>query len=236
VKADVREGLGWLIHHPVLRNLAVVSAGMAFCNQIAQATLVLYALEVLDVPEAAFGLFAMTAAVGAVLGAVSAPGLSRRFGRTTVMATAAVVQPFVLLAMALAGNAILAAAVFTIYAGLVGLWNVLSVSLRQQLIPTHIFGRVHGAWRTIVWGALPLGSWLGGLIAAEYGLRAPWVVGAVLFALVSALGISTLRRVGHLTAATAGSPADQPLADQPPAVVADAESPALANTGSSASP
>ena len=60
------------------------------------------------------------------------------------------VQPFTILTMALSGRAVVAGVVFVASAGLIGMWYVLSVSMRQQLIPSHLFGRVHGARRTIV--------------------------------------------------------------------------------------
>jgi hypothetical protein len=44
-------------------------------------------------------------------------------------------------------------------------WNVLTMSLRQALIPEELFGRVQGGYRTLVWGAIPLGALLGGLLA-----------------------------------------------------------------------
>ena len=226
VGADVKEGLGWLWHHRSLRMLALVSAGMALANQIAQATIVLFALEELDLPVAAFGLFAMCAAVGALAGSIAAPALSVRFGRTRVMAAGSVVQPFTILAMGLSGNAVVAGVVFVAYAGLIGMWNVLSVSMRQQLIPSHLFGRVHGAWRTIVWGALPVGSWIGGAIARAYGLRAPWFVGAAVFAVVAVFAVAALRRLGGELPPTSATAVE--VAAQPPEVE-------LANSGSSAS-
>lgn len=194
VWAQTGEGLSWLLRHPTLRTLALVSAGAAFALQIAQATVVLYAIEELGVPEAAFGAFAMAAAAGAVTGAFVAPRLARRFGRMTVMLGSGTVQVASLVGLALAPSAVVGAATFAGSAAAVGTWNVLSVSLRQRLVPERLFGRVLGAWKTLVWGALPLGSWVGGLVASAGGLRAPWLVGAVLYATALGLGASALRR------------------------------------------
>lgn len=207
---DTREGVRWLARHRQLRTLALVSAGFAFGNQLAQATLVLFALEVLHLPEAAFGLFAMAAAAGAVGGAAAAPALARRFGRLTVMIGAGVVETVCLALMGVTSDVVAAGAVFAVFAGSVGAWNVLSMSLRQQLVPSELFGRVHGAWRTLVWGALPLGSWLGGLIAAQGGLRAPWFVGAGLFVVVVVVAVPALRSAGSgSTERSAQGAADQ---------------------------
>jgi MFS family permease len=212
VRDDVLEGLGWLARHRTLRTLAFVSAGCAFANQLAQSTLVLFALEVLRIPEATFGLFAMAAAVGAVTGTTVAPATARRFGRVPVMLTAAVVETVMLAAIGFAPGAVPAAVAFAVFAGAVGAWNVLSMSLRQQLVPENLFGRVHGAWRALVWGALPVGSWLGGVIAAQAGLRAPWFVGAGLYVVVVAFAFPALRGASELDDAGVSDAAAAPVA------------------------
>jgi hypothetical protein len=45
------------------------------------------------------------------------------------------------------------------------IWNVLIMTLRQSLTPGALLGRVHGTWRTLLWGTMPLGSVIGGLLA-----------------------------------------------------------------------
>jgi hypothetical protein len=65
-------------------------------------------------------------------------------------------------------------------------WNVLVMSLRQSIIPGHLLGRVHGTWRTLLWGATPVGSIIGGLIG-RIDLALPFLVGG-LFSLVVTLG------------------------------------------------
>jgi Bacterial protein of unknown function (DUF894). len=56
------------------------------------------------------------------------------------------------------------------------LWNVLVMSLRQSIVPGRLLGRVHGTWRTLLWGAMPLGSLLGGLLG-RVDLALPFLVG-----------------------------------------------------------
>jgi MFS family permease len=72
------------------------------------------------------------------------------------------------------------------------LWNVVTVSLRQRVIPGELLGRVNSVYRMLGWGTIPLGGLAGGFIASFAGLRAPYVIsgilrGAVLFALLPAL-------------------------------------------------
>jgi hypothetical protein len=117
-----------------------------------------------------------------------------------------------LAAIGFAPGAVPAAVAFAVFAGAVGAWNVLSMSLRQQLVPENLFGRVHGAWRALVWGALPVGSWLGGVIAAQAGLRAPWFVGAGLYVVVVAFAFPALRGVSKLDDAGVSDAAAAPVA------------------------
>ena len=57
-------------------------------------------------------------------------------------------------------------------------WNVLVISLRQSIIPGRLLGRVHGSWRTVLWGSAPIGALIGGLLA-RIDLALPWIVGGV---------------------------------------------------------
>lgn len=51
--------------------------------------------------------------------------------------------------------------------------------MRQSIIPDELFGRVNSVYRFVGWGALPIGALVGGLLADNFGLRAPFVLGAV---------------------------------------------------------
>lgn len=68
-------------------------------------------------------------------------------------------------------------------------WNVVSVTLRQQLVPDELRGRVAGVARLIAWGTQPLGALLGGLLAAGFGLRAPFYVAAVAWVFMTVITV-----------------------------------------------
>ncbi len=73
----------------------------------------------------------------------------------------------------------------TVFTGV--LWNVITVSLRQTIIPDRLLGRVNSVYRFFGWGAIPIGGLIGGLMVAvldgplsrEWALRAPWIVAGV---------------------------------------------------------
>jgi MFS family permease len=57
-------------------------------------------------------------------------------------------------------------------------WNTVTVSLRQRIVPPSLFGRVNSVYRWLVWGSISIGAALGGITAREFGLRAPFFFGA----------------------------------------------------------
>ncbi len=81
---------------------------------------------------------------------------------------------------------------FAVEIGVGVLWNVITVSLRQSIIPDHLLGRVNSVYRFFAWGMMPIGSLIGGLIVVvtdafgsrELALRMPWLIaGAAYFVL-----------------------------------------------------
>ena len=73
-------------------------------------------------------------------------------------------------------------------------WNVITVSLRQRLIPQELFGRVNSVYRFIGTGTSALGAVLGGQIAHYFGLRATYAVSAALLGVVLLVGAPRLLR------------------------------------------
>jgi MFS family permease len=196
VRRDIADGVRWLAAHPLLRGLTLNSAATACANSMAAGLLVLYVLEVLRLPSGDFGFLLVAAGAGALIGGLATPPLAKRLGRPRMLTSGAAISAAAMLAMGLTRNGFLAAALFAVSSAGVMVWNVLTMSLRQALIPHELFGRVQGAYRTLVWGAIPLGSLLGGLLAGWVGVPSVIVAaGGVQLALAAWLGL-LLRRHG----------------------------------------
>jgi hypothetical protein len=75
-------------------------------------------------------------------------------------------------------------------------WNILLMATYQSVIPGHLFGRIHGTRRTLVWGLMPFGSLLGGLIA-KGGLRLPLLIGGAIATVIALLSLRFLLHVGE---------------------------------------
>jgi MFS family permease len=176
MRADVREGMSWLWRHRFLRGLTIGSGLVGLFQAAPNAVLVLYLLESVSLHEEVFGLWLAGVAVGGVVGGVLAPAIGRLLGRDVALGVSAVVGPAAVAAMGLVADPYSACALFALSAAAVTVWNVLSMSIRQQLIPDALFGRVLGVYRMVIWGGIPLGALGGGALASWLGVRAVFVI------------------------------------------------------------
>lgn len=185
IRRDVAEGVGWLWRHRFLRGLTLVSTGTSLLGSMTTGVLVLFALDDLAVGEAGYGLLLTAAGAGAVLGGLTAAPLSRRIGRTATLVTGSVIAAVALIAVGSTTEPVVAGALFALETFGVLFWNVLTMSLRQALIPAELFGRVQGGYRTLVWGGIPLGALLGGLLADATSVPTVFVVAGAVSLLLS---------------------------------------------------
>lgn len=168
-------GFRYLTSDPMLRKLWLISVAVGLLFSAATATMVLYVLNRLGLPEAWYGGFILAGAVGSLGAAALANPLKERYRAGPVMAVA---QSVSLLALVLMGAVPVLGVVafgYLVSAGGTTVWNILVMSLRQAAIPSHLLGRAHGTWRTLLWGTMPLGSLLGGILG-RIDLRAPFLI------------------------------------------------------------
>lgn len=175
-RSDLAAGVRWLWRQSFIRQLTLVTGVTSALQSMANAVLVLYALDVLHVPKAAYGLVMLGAGVGAMLGGMLTPRAIRRVRRTTALTFTSLLFPVPLFAMSLTRDAVLGVSLYGLLAVFVMAGNVLTMSLRQALIPEELFGRVQGSYRTIVWGGIPVGATLGGVIASAFNVPAVFAV------------------------------------------------------------
>ena len=162
-RAELKEGVRWLWGHHLLRSMAIILGLMNMASAMSAGLLVLFAQDVLEVSPKTFTIMGFGFALGAIAGGYSAPWLSRKLGSGTC------------LALTLGSSAVVQAGVgFTSWWPLTGLlfaigtllgstWNVITVSLRQTIIPPHLLGRVNSVYRFFAWGMMPIGALLGGV-------------------------------------------------------------------------
>ena len=166
-----------------------------FANQMGQATLVLLATVTLHTGTRGYGFLLAATAVGSVAGGLLAPGLTGRLGMLPSLITGGAIDAAVFVGVGLAPDPAVAAVMLAGQGFAVTMWNVVTVSLRQQIVPSRLLGRVNSVYRMLGWGLMPLGALAGGFVAQAAGLRAPYVVGGIL------CGLSLLAALPFLLAA-----------------------------------
>ncbi|MBA3798786.1 MAG: MFS transporter [Geodermatophilaceae bacterium] len=194
LRGEIGEGLRWLHGHALLRGLAVIVGLIAAAETMANGLLVLYVVDTLGVPERAFGLFLVSAGVGGLLGGLGAPRIAAKLGRIATIVLSSAITSAATLGMGLTRNVWVGAVLFGLVAFAISVFNVLVISLRQALIPERLFGRVQGAYRTLVWGLIPLGALSGGLLAGFTSVPITFVISGIAQLVLTVLCWRLLRR------------------------------------------
>jgi MFS family permease len=194
--ADMKFGIKYLFNEKVLRRLVVTTASIGVCYSMGTATMVLFIIKELELPKQLFGVILTIQSLGAISGAFMAPRLSKKFGRSRVMTFGITTSSLVLLLNGFAPNIYIYVGLATFGAFAVSQWNILLMATYQTVIPNELYGRIHGTRRTLVWGMMPIGSLLGGVLA-HYSLRLPMYVGGAIATTLAFLSIGFLLNIAE---------------------------------------
>jgi len=208
VRAQIAEGLRWLAGHRLLRVVAVLLGIYNFANQMGQAILVLLATQTLHVSTRGYGLLLAASAVGSVVGGLVNPLLTRRLGLLPSLVLPAVIDAAAFVGIGLAPGPAVVAALLAVQGFSVTMWNVVTVSLRQRIVPGHLLGRVNSVYRMLGWGLMPAGALAGGFVAHAAGLRAPYIVAGLLCLLSVLAALPFLRAAVRAAPSEASEPAE----------------------------
>jgi MFS family permease len=166
--------------------------------------MVLFIIDELELPKQFFGVILSIQGLGAIVGATIAPRSSKKFGRGNVMVFGIVSSSIVLLLQGFSPNIYLFVALATFGSFAISQWNICLMATYQTVIPNELYGRIHGTRRTLVWGMMPIGSLLGGVLA-HFSLRLPMYVGG---AIATALAVTS---IGFLLTITEPAEPSDPL-------------------------
>jgi predicted MFS family arabinose efflux permease len=179
---EIGEGLRFVFGNRSLRAIVGCTGTANFFGGMAGAVLVLFLVRELGLSEGVVGLVLSSAGIGGVLGALTVPRWTARFGQTTVIWLSGLVT------WPLGALVPLGAADWRIVFVVVGeaavaygatVYNIAQVSYRQSLCPDHLLGRMNASIRFVVWGAMPLGALVGGVLGGGIGVTATLAVGMV---------------------------------------------------------
>ena len=186
--AEIKEGFSWLWSHSLLRPMAIILGTLNLVGSITAATFILFAQEILETSVFEFAILGTSGAIGGTLGGILGPKISKKLGSGPSLYLTLISMPLLGLVVGLTSNWYIAWVMIALTTIFAVLWNVITVSLRQSIIPSHLLGRVNSVYRFFAWGSMPIGTLIGGAIVSiteifgdrELALRMPYFVSLVL--------------------------------------------------------
>jgi hypothetical protein len=165
-RAELGEGLAFLRGRPLLRTLAWTTGFWNLFHQMIVIGVVLHAQENLGLSATAYGLTLAGGAVGGIAGSLLGERIARALGPARTMQWMVAASGPCFVAMAVAPDAVTLGLCFAAmeFSGFV--WNVVSVSTRQRMVPDALRGRVNSLYRLLAWGMMPVGLVLSGVLVS----------------------------------------------------------------------
>jgi predicted MFS family arabinose efflux permease len=174
LRAEIAEGLGWLWRVRTLRLLAVCLGVMNLAGAGTFAIWVLWASQRLGLQEVGFGALVSAYAAGGLLGTLLAGRLDATVGPAILLRAGLCIEAGSQLVLALTRTPWIAGVTLVLFGGHAMVWGVVTVSLRQRLVPDRLRGRVNSVYFLFDLGGAALGTLLGGGLASALGITAPF--------------------------------------------------------------
>jgi len=174
LRKEIAEGLSFVLRHPILRKIVACTGTANLFGYMAVAVEIIFLVRILHVRPADTGLLIAVASLGGVVGGVLSGRLSRLIGSARIIWFSMLVLGLPQLLVPLAQPGWLVALFPVGFAGFsfsAVVYNVAQVSYRQAICPPRLLGRMNAAVRWVVWGTLPLGGVLGGVLGTWLGVR-----------------------------------------------------------------
>jgi predicted MFS family arabinose efflux permease len=217
---DVGEGLRYVLHHPVLRNISLMMALINFVSATTFTQLVLFASVELGASDTQIAVLFAAGAAGVVCLGLAAGRLRRRLSFTVAALGAMMLEGLLGIAFGLNNVYAVALVLWAAMSGLGLFFNINTISLRQQIVPSHMLGRVVSVAGVLAWSAIPLGALLGGWVievtddvALVYA-----AIGGLTFLIALAFRFTALGRADDYLEAPEEAAAPEPDALPEPAV------------------
>jgi MFS family permease len=180
---DVREGFRWLRSSRIMFGMALALGITNLGLGMTPGLFILYVKDELGVADRWYGLILGIMAIGGIGAGLIGDRIIARLGKIETLYATAIGWVLVMATIGLfpvLGTVLVAE---TLGVFLVTLWNIGTVSLRQQLVPAAMFGRVNSVYRWFAWGSLPIGAVIGGIIAQNSNQRMPYLAAALCIAI-----------------------------------------------------
>jgi MFS family permease len=176
---DIKEGIRYTIETVSLRRLTEILMVVNFFYFAANALLVLYNEDLLGGNKITFTALSVGAASGTVISRFFLDKITTKLGKTRTLQVSLWAWAIATIGLAVAWEPILAIVMHLVLGLGSGWWIALNTTLRQQITPTRMLGRMNAVSRTVTWGIVPFGALFGGVAARVFGLRGPFIISAV---------------------------------------------------------
>lgn len=208
---EIKEGLSWVLVNPLLRAIVLCTATFNFSMTLFQTMLLIYLVQSLGLSAATIGLIFSIGAVGGVLGAFLARRIAAAVGQGPTLLLSVISAAPMAALMPLASNDwtlwVAASGGIVVSLGVV-VYNVTQVSFRQSMTPDALLGRMNASVRFIVFGTMPLGAFISGILGANLGVVTTLWIGVAGLALATVpILASPLRTLKELPTAPDEKPA-----------------------------
>lgn len=187
-RTDFTEGFSWLWNNHLIRTLAIMLGVTNMAVMFGDAIFVKYAADELGVTGSGYGFLLSLMAIGSIIGGFLGERISKRLGVGLALIISYAIFGLVgLVYLFMPSIWVIAVAVSIM--GIAGTtWNVVTVSLRQRVIPPELFGRVNSVYRFLGTGSIAIGAIAGGQIAYRFGIRAPYLASVIVGLSALAIG------------------------------------------------
>ena len=180
---EIKEGLVWVFHQPLLVRIVLCTGIGNLLSALAFTMMPLLVLRELGLSPAIYGLIGSAGAVGGLIGASLSARIQKLIGEGHVIPVSQLIYaaslflpvlaaflPGVAIPLLIGGEFLLTFSVLV--------YNIAQVSFRQRICPPALLGRMNASIRFIVWGVLPIGGFIAGLLATGIGVVPTIVIGA----------------------------------------------------------
>ena len=185
---EIQDGLSFLLHNPILRPSLLTGLQWQLFGGMTDAIIILYLVEILHLPPAAIGLMYATGSFSGLVVSNFTHKAVTKFGLGRTLIISAIILGFgwlfIPLAIGTSWIAFIMIATGMLFVGAGNtMWNILTSSISQAVTPNRLLGRVNASGLFLTWGALPVGSLIGGWLAEQWGLRSTLLLacGGILF-------------------------------------------------------
>lgn len=176
---EMKEGIQVVRDSKVLTHIMGATATSNLGSSIIASPYIIFVLNNLHFSKFAYGALGSFGALGFLIGVFITPAFTKKLGLGLTLAVS-IASGFLIMLNPLAayGYSFIVLAALSFGTGImIPAYNINQVSLRQSIVDVKLQGRMNATVRTVVWGTLPLGSVIGGILASDIGIANSIYVG-----------------------------------------------------------